>query len=207
MIFNLRKNSGPIFSFIILVSLGLLEEVCRAEPSSRPVFGKKGINSETELSNQSNYTFNSTIDEIMDDSNTFDPRSTWIMKSLTDITQPFWNPEDVDYKRNNRAVMKASTILGGKQASVLISGSELKGTFRDIKQGLNEFKAIFNYSIQSDGTHTYLSKDQKGDKLLELSMEINLSQGLDPNIKLGDHVRFRYDYVNKTPLLEFGLSF
>jgi hypothetical protein len=192
---------------LLAVVFSLLTERPALAQSSRPTFGRKQVNSGTDTSTQGNFTFNSTLDELIDDSSTYDPHTLWVMESMTDITQPFWDPYDVDYSRNNRAVTKVATIQGGRSLSALIKGSELKSTFDSLKRGLDDVKSVFNYSIQSDGKNTYLSKDKKGTKILELSMEFNLSQGMDPNIKIGDHVRFRYDYVNSRPLIEFGINF
>ncbi len=192
---------------LIIVSVFLCSKLSQAQPSGRPIFDKKNVNSSSNGSLQSSYNLNTTFDELIDDSNTYDPRTLWIMKSLTDITQPFWDPMDVDFKRNDRAVEKAFTMQSGRHLSMLVKGSELKSTFEYLKRSMQDVKSYFNYSIQSDGDKTYVSKDKKGKKLLELSMEFNISQGLDPNIKLGQHLRFRYDYVNKRPLLEFGANF
>ena len=174
---------------------------------TRPSFGKKNVTSGAGTSMQNNSNLNSTIDELTDDSGTLDPNTLWMMKGLTDVTQPFWDPYDVDYTRNDRAVQKAFTVQSGKYLSSVVKNSELKSTFVYLKQTLDDVKSIFRYSIQSDGTNTYISREQKGKKILELSMEFNLSQGLDPNVKLGENLRFRYDYVNKRPLFEFGFSF
>ena len=182
-----------------------------AQPAPQTPLGRKFVTSSgsSPINIGSSSSLSTTLDELIDSSKhkSYDQHSLWVMESMTDITQPFWNPYDVDYRRNNRAVNKVLTIQSGKAASELISGSELKPTFVYLKQQLSYFKSIFAYSLQNDGDGLSVSRKKKGMKLLELSMEFNLSQGLDPHLKIGDHIRFRYDYVNERPLLEFGINF
>jgi hypothetical protein len=52
-----------------------------------------------------------------------------------------------------------------------------------------------------------ISKTSKGTSLLELDLQFNASKGVDPQIKIGEFMRFRYDYVDKRPMLEYGLNF
>ncbi len=194
-----------LFSAILLAATNLC-----AQPSPRPALGKRTINSSSgSYMAGSSLDLNTTFDDLVENKGqkSYDPGTLWIMQGLKDITQPFWDPLDVDYERNDRAVEKAFTIQAGRAASQLVNNSELKPTFIYLKQQLSELKSIFNYSLQDSGNGLTVSNGKKGKKLLELSMEFNLSQGLDPNIRLGEHLRFRYDYVNRRPLLEYGINF
>lgn len=206
------------FSALIIIGLVFLfqlsfSDLVSAQGVPRPVPGKRFTDSpggRESISQNAAYGFDSTLDDLIDHSSTnsnYDSHTLWVLESLTDITQPFWDPYDVDYSRNHRAVAKALTVQGGTAASNLIKGSELKPTFMEIKRGFDEIKNFFKYSVQNSGNGLVVSKNSQGRKLLELNMEFNLSQGLDPQLHIGDNVRFRYDIVNSRPLLEYGMNF
>ena len=52
-----------------------------------------------------------------------------------------------------------------------------------------------------------LTRKRVGRKLLELNMEFNVKRGLDPQIRIGDTLRFRYDYLYDRTMLELGFNF
>jgi hypothetical protein len=204
-----------LFSLIIcLIDVSYIYAQSRRPPQFRnPGPNKRFVDSAgkaASIEQNAAYGFNSTLTDLIDQSAenvSYDKQTLWVLNSLTDITQPFWDPYDIDYTRNNRAVEKAITIQSTVEGSKLIRGSELHETFQEIKRSLSDIKRLFNYSIQDSGDSFTVSRTTKGSKLLEIKMEFNLSQGLDPQLHIGDAVKFRYDIINSRPMLEYGMNF
>ncbi|MBX7144415.1 MAG: hypothetical protein K1X79_08205 [Oligoflexia bacterium] len=156
------------------------------------------------------FSFASTFDKIFTTSastDLYDPITIQTLKTLRDEAIPRYNPEDVDAGLVRRVAEKALAIQSGRGFSRLVAGSELRGPYLGLMDELRAIQDIFRYSIQSTGEQVVLTRERKGKRLVELSLEFNLKQGVDPQIRFGDSVRFRYDYISKTPLLEYGFTF
>jgi hypothetical protein len=155
------------------------------------------------------FTLDSAFDILNDTTNTdlYDPITISTLRRLKEDAQPAWNPEDIDPDLTRRVVERAFAIQSGRNLSNLINRSELQTTYKSIKQGLKSVQDTFRYSVQNTGNGVEVSKQKQGRKILELNMEFNLKQGLDPQIKIGESVRFRYDYTSKRPVLEYGFRF
>jgi len=212
---SILSNNSHIKSGIILTALCLsilFTFSAEGQGIARPSPGKKLSDSGDKTTVDQNIAlgFDSSLTDLIEQSSSnsnYDPHTIWVLESLTDVTQPFWDPRDVDLTRNRRAVSKALTIQSSVAASSLVKGSELRPTFMSVKRGLDDVKKQFNYSLQDDGDFFAVSREKHGRKLLELNMEFNVSQGLDPQIRIGQSTRFRYDLVNSRPILEYGYNF
>lgn len=155
------------------------------------------------------FTVDSAFDILNDTASTdlYDPITISTLRRLKEDAQPAWDGDDIDPEKTRRVVERAFAIQSGRNLSSTIEKSELKPLYQDIKDGLKEVQDTFRYSVQSNGDSLAVSRKKKGEKLLELNVELSLKQGLDPQFKLGENVRFRYDYSNQRPLLEYGFKF
>ncbi|MEZ4754852.1 MAG: hypothetical protein R3A13_11195 [Bdellovibrionota bacterium] len=79
--------------------------------------------------------------------------------------------------------------------------------YHELKKSFSTFQNFFRYSLQNKGDQLTVSKKETGRKLLELSVELNLKKGIDPQIRIGENTRFRYDYYTKGAMLEYGFNF
>lgn len=155
------------------------------------------------------FTAESAFDILNDTASTdlYDPLTIQTLKRLKEDARPAWDGDDEDVDKTRRVVERALAIQSGRNISSTLEQSELRSTYRAIKQGLKNFQNNFRYSLQTTGKSMEVSKEKKGKKLLELNVELNLKQGLDPQLKMGEHLRFRYDYTSQRPLLEYGFRF
>ena len=156
------------------------------------------------------FQFRSEINKVVKqsaDTDLYDPLTIESLRRLRDDYQPRWDPDDIDPVRTRRAVTKAFSIQLARSISRLVKGSELRGTYHLIREKMKEFRNSFRYSIQDSGDTFSISKKKRGRKLLEFNVEINSRTLLDPQLVIGDRVRFRYDFVQKAPLIDFQFRF
>ncbi|MDC0357342.1 hypothetical protein OAO01_00870 [Oligoflexia bacterium] len=208
--YGARHSSYFTFTLAALIFTTSLLLPISAYSQKRPV--KKNLNDSFESVDASTYdfSFTSAFDSIIGsstDTDLYEPLTIGNLRRLKDRAQPAWNPDDIDPYRTRRVVEKAFAIQTGRNLNKLLIRSELRDVYREIKQGLVSFRNLFRYSLQTDGSSYQVSKKNVGKKLLELNLEFNAHQGVDPQIKIGELIRFRYDYVQKRPLLEYGFDF
>lgn len=156
------------------------------------------------------FSLSSALDKIIADSaNTdlYDPITIQSLRRLRDEAQPRYLLDDVDPELTRRVAEKALAIQSGRSLSSLLAGSELKSTYRQLLTSLDTLQNTFKYSLQDAGGDLKFSRVSKGKKLLELKLEFNLKQGVDPQVRLGNNFRLRYDYLDRTPMFEYGFSF
>ena len=139
--------------------------------------------------------------------NEYHPLTIKELKNLRENVEPFWSKEEADPERVDRATQKAFAIQGAHHFSYLIKTSDLRFVYRDIQDSMRSIKDFFKYSVQTDGDSMSLSREEKGEKILELDLEFNLKQGVDPQIRIGQHMRFRYDYTYDGTFLEYAVDF
>lgn len=171
---------------------------------------KKSLSIESSADDIYNFDLVSSFDDLLldsTDSNLYDPITISSLQRLKDDARSVWNPEDIDPTKSRKIVEKALAIQSGVTISKLIAKSELKNSFKEVKRGLDSFQQFFRYSLQTDGESLTVSKKNHGKKLLELNVEINAKNGLDPQIHIGESFRFRYDYISKQTLLEYATNF
>lgn len=156
------------------------------------------------------FSFDGQVDEIITtsaDTTLYDPLTIEHLKRLKEQAQPFWNPDDIDPEKTRRVVEKALALQTTTSVSRLVKKSELQDTYRHLYRSFKRFKDTFRYSLQSGSNGLSISNRPEGQNLVEFNMEFNAKHGLDPQLRIGDAVRFRYDYVERRPLLEYGFNF
>lgn len=151
-------------------------------------------------------TFNSILESSVD-SNLYDPLTIATLKRLREDAQPFYNPRDVDPDRTRRIGEKALAIQSGRSLAEVLDHSELQPVFFSIKQEMEGIKRLFGFSLQNVGHGYAVSRDPRGKKLVEFGIEFNLKRGIDPQIRLGEKFRLRYDFVDQRPIFEFATNF
>lgn len=203
-----RKKSLPHIKWCLLLIFQLLP-LLQLHGQFRPGgTNQKSLDLRPASSNP--YDFGSTVDEILQDASdtsSYDPLTVMQLRMLKEDAQPSWNPEDIDPYKTRRAVEKALAIELGSHLSRQLMKSELRDTYRNTLRAYKRLQDRFRYSLQSDGESMALSRKNEGRKLLELNVEFNLKRGVDPQIRIGDAVRFRYDYLYERTMLEFGFNF
>jgi len=176
----------------------------------------KKIYSSREASGSGTYdfSFQSSLDTFISenyDSSKYDPITISQMARLKQQAVPYWHPEnyndDYDVDITKRVTEKALVIQSAHHISGLLSHSELQQTFHAMQRWFKSVKDQFNYSVQTNGEGYNISRSVHGEKLLELDIEFNLKQGVDPQIRVGKYMRFRYDYTYNVTFLEYTLNF
>lgn len=156
-----------------------------------------------DLSNQINTLFDSSLDTDI-----YDPMTIESLRRQKDDVQPYWeNDQDYDPYESRKLVEKAAAIEFSNRFITLIKGSDLRPTFKAVKRQVNNFRETFKYSVQDSGEGYAVSKESKGEKLIELNLELDAKQGLDPQLRIGDNWRLRYDIFNDSSVLEFSKNY
>ncbi|MCO6430437.1 MAG: hypothetical protein J5J00_06200 [Deltaproteobacteria bacterium] len=176
-------------------------------PNKRDVF----ISSSRAMSSDHLLTSNTTFEDVVSfdiqDFHRYDRRSIKLFERLIEVSQPRWNPRDADPDQDERAAHRAFTVQAGRGASILVKGSELYPAFLSVKRGLDDIRDSVRFSVQADEASLVVSKERRGHKILEFNLEFNVSQGLDPRIRIGELVTFRYDLIDRMSILEYELDF
>lgn len=141
------------------------------------------------------------------DTDLYDPLTIANLRKLKEDAVPPWDPLDIDPERTRKVVEKAFAIQSARSLIKLINQSEIKPVYALFKNTVKNFSDLFRYSVQDRGDELTVSKSKQGDKLIELNLEFNLKQGVDPQINVGDSFRLRYDYTTKRSLFEYGVDF
>ena len=141
------------------------------------------------------------------DTSIYDPITLATLRRLRDEAQPINNSDDIDPGRTRNVAEKAFAIQAGRSFTDLMNGSELRDSFRSFQRSLSDIQDIFRYSLLRDDQGVSLSRSKNGQKLIELNLEISAKQGFDPQIRMGENLRVRYDYTSQVPLLEYGFRF
>ena len=170
----------------------------------------KSLGAFDDHANAYDFTFSSEIDKLLSnsaDTNLYDPLTLMQLRVLREDAQPSYEPFDANPYETRRVVEKALAIQSTTTLVPVIKKSELGDTFRAIERSFKAFTDRFRYSLQDSPNGWTVSRENKGEKLFELNLRVNLSQGLDPQIRFGDNLRLRYDWMEKQSLLECGFEF
>ncbi len=154
--------------------------------------------------------FDTTFSSMMTDGSNnkaFDPLVIKQLRLLQEDAAPRWDPDDYDEEIRERASQKGFVIETVRNLDAVVKNSELKFFYSGLKRDFKAIRNYFAYSLQTDGEEYSVSRERQGKKLLELNMEFNLKQGIDPQIRIGESYRIRYDYTYRSTMLEYVLDF
>ncbi|MCB0332555.1 MAG: hypothetical protein KDD55_03585 [Bdellovibrionales bacterium] len=201
-----------VFFVSCLLLLLTVSQHAHALPGKRQSPGKALYSSDlSDSNNVYSFDLNSSLDSLLitgSDTNLYDPLTIKTLTRLKEQSFPYWSGDsEPDPGRTRRIVEKAFTLESFRNLSQTIQKSELKDFYFALKQGLNTIRETFRFSLQRSGSEVFVSRQTKGEKLLELNVEFNASKGIDPQLAFGDHLRFRYDYIRQRPMLEVGFDF
>ncbi len=165
---------------------------------------------ESSSSEPSRFSLAPQFSDIFDssiDSDLYDPRGLAHLRYLKDQAQPWWDPDGIDPDETREVVQRVLVIRSAQSVVPVIKRSDLKETYRDMKQAYRSVTDTFRYSVQDQGNSILISKEHQGEKLIELNLELDVNTGFDPALNIGDDLRLRYDWLKATPLLEFEINF
>lgn len=206
----------------IAITLVLLQQVlaitclfttCHAEPGRRPI--KKKMNTHFDILQNADspiydFRLGASIDKMLSqgsDTDLYDPMTIENLKRLKEEAQPQLNPDDIDPLRTRTVVEQALALQSGQSVINLIKTSDLRETYLAIKRGFLNFQDAVRYKVQRDSSGFQVSREKKGKSLIEFNVEFNAHTVLDPQLRIGEVVRFRYDYGDKAPVLEYHYQF
>ncbi|MCB0353850.1 MAG: hypothetical protein KDD64_10010 [Bdellovibrionales bacterium] len=146
--------------------------------------------------------FNSSSSETL-----YDELTLQQLRLLKERALPIWKSDDADPVRMQRVTEKALSMRLLESVSNQLMESDLRDSFEALRSYFRSLNDFLRYSVQSDGDSLSVTSKNRGKKWIEFRPEINLRQGIDPQIRIGERLRFRYDYLDKRPYLEFSLDF
>lgn len=137
----------------------------------------------------------------------YDPITVSTLRRLKDEAQPPLEPSYVDETRTQKVVEKALAMQSVRNLSRTLQRSDLRDVYREVREAFRDLQDFFRFSVKDDGESLVMDQDSKGEKLLELSLELNAKQGFDPELRFSESVRLRYDFQEGRPMLEYGVDF
>ncbi|RMG39705.1 MAG: hypothetical protein D6719_12690 [Candidatus Dadabacteria bacterium] len=211
----LKRITALVLTTLLLLSLFCTAGEVYAKPRKKirkPSRISKNLGQEARSLDLNIYDFTlaETVTNIIEDSaNTdlYDQLTLNNLQRLKEEAQPPWNPADIDPYKTRQVVEKALAIQSGRSIIKLLNQSELRSSYLAFKRYLNSIRKALSFSLQDSGDRYLISREKKGKQLIELNMEFNLRNGLDPQLNLGNSLRFRYNYLEKRPVLELGFDF
>lgn len=202
--YSFHTTGLPILSIILLCLISAPSANCQD-------INKRGLGSASASSISGyNPNFTSTLGTFIredGDQKSYHPLTIRELRLLQENSQPYWGNEEAEKERVERATQKAFAIQSAHHLSFVLKDSELRHVYRDIQDSLKSIRNYFKYSLQSDGSTMKLSRTVEGQKILELNLEFNLKQGVDPQLRIGEYMRLRYDYAYDGTFLEYAVDF
>lgn len=198
-----------LFGCIRLTGVIACPPLASAAPPRKVIIDRSIRSSAVADSSTYDFGFGKALDIFSSSTDTslYDPLTIATLKQLQEDSKPQMGPDDIDVSKTRRVVEKAFAIQSGRSFSQLMNGSELRSMYRDMLHGIEKVQNLFRYSLQRDSQGLVLSRENKGKKLLEFKLEMSLKQGFDPQVHLSENFRFRYDYTEKRPMIEYGFRF
>jgi hypothetical protein len=192
------------FFFCLLVALWVHQ--AHAQANERALITRM----ETSRGGVYEFSLNQELDTLLEhsaDTDLYDPLTIARLRELQEDAEPPWKPDDVDPYKTRRVVEKAFAIQSARTISRVLQKSELAPAYRAFLRGVKSVQDFCRYSVQDTGEDITVAKETRGDKLLEFNMQFNLKQGVDPQIRVGDSFRLRWDYSASRTLFEYSLDF
>lgn len=199
----------PILIFIELSFLEGISSEARAQNRDGPLITNTRSLSSDE-STTYDFSFGEELNRILATSaegDIFDPLTLMNLQLMKEEAQPSWSREDVDAEKLRVVVQKTFAIQTARYTLPVIKDSELGTYYKSIERSIKSFTDLFNYSLQQSGSGLKVAKEKRGRKLAEFRLSLSPRSGLDPQIRIGDNSRLRYDWVAKRSMLEFGFTF
>lgn len=193
----------------LIVALIVFPYVVQADPLPRLPQGKNLQVSGAD-SHLYDFSLSSTFDRILGETAStelYDPFTIATLKRMQAEAAPTWDPAGIDPDLTRHVAERAFAIQAGRSFVTTLKKSDLRETYRDVVSGFTAFQDAVRFSVRNQGSGYSLSSKGPGKKLLEFNVEFNLRQGLDPQIRIGSNMRFRYDHAAKAPVLEYGFTF
>jgi hypothetical protein len=190
--------------------LALLGELCGAAAAGQA--NQKALITRMETSRGSVYEFslNQEIDTLLEhsaDTDLYDPITIAHLRAMQEDAEPPWKPDDADPYKTRHVVEKAFAIQSARTISRVLQKSELAPAYHAFLRGVKHVQDFCRYSVQDTGQEITVAKETRGAKLLEFNVQFSLKQGMDPQVRIGDSFRVRWDYTSNQTLLEYSLDF
>jgi len=204
-----RRCTLPLLLCLSLVSVLVLGAVAHADDISRAPVGKS-LQTGPSLDTTYQLKLGSTLDRMLSETSTsdiHDPLTISSLKRLKEQALPSWNPNDIDPERTRGVAERALAIQTGRTINELLMNSELRSTYQAVRRAFTDLQDTFRYSVQQGDKGFKVSQGPKKSKLIEFNLEVNPKEGLDPQLRIGEHTRFRYDLSSQAPMLEYGFNF
>lgn len=180
-----------------------------AQPAS-PSPQSKNLRSAVPSTNAYDYSLGSTFDRILNQTAStelYDSFTIATLKRMQAEADPDWDPAGLDAELTRQVAERAFSIQAGRSLVNIVRKSDLRDLYREVIRNFSAVQDALRLTVRNNGGSFSFKKRGAGKKILELGVEFNLRRGLDPQLKIGNTMRFRYDYDASMPLLEYGFSF
>lgn len=164
----------------------------------------------SETSRTYDFNLGSTFDKILSETastDLYDSFTVMTLKRMQAEAQPAWDPAGIDPDLTRQVAERAFSIQAGRTIVATLKKSDLRETYRDVISCFTTIQEALRLTLKDTGSSWSMSKKAPGKKLIEFKVEFNMRHGLDPQLNMGETMRFRYDTASRGPLLEYGFAF
>lgn len=140
------------------------------------------------------------------DTNLFDPFTVAELERAASEASPRYDGWD-DADKLRQVTERAFGLTAAQNIVRALETSDLRPTYLALKDSMRTVQRSVNYSVQTNGDEIAVGRAVKGRKLVELEIEFNARRLIDPHIKIGKHLRVRYDPDNSGPMLEYEIRY
>jgi hypothetical protein len=191
----------------------LVGQTPRNRPRSPRPPGKSlsrgGSSSSVQAEDPFRFDLDSAVEVLSDSTeiDLYDPLTLATLKRLKADATPPYDPYDIDPVRTRHVVEKALAIQAGKTMANLLRTSDLRDFHRLVLKNLDFLQGLLTFSVSRghDGLNAGHTPD--GESLFAFNLRMSVRDGFDPQIRLSDSLRFRYDLGERQTLLEYGIGF
>ena len=207
----MQRISTEVVFALLIGALVALTSVSDLSAQARRPFKGRSVKTPVDLSL---YDFNlgTEVNKIFTtgaDTDLDDPLTIANLRQLKEAAQPSSGLfiEDIDPYEARRVVEKAFAMQSTRSVLRQVNESELRSTYVLLKQEMDQLLSWLRYSVQDDGESLSFQKENRGEKLLELSFQFSIGRGADPQVRFGDNFRLRYNYMENAPTFEYFVDF
>lgn len=137
----------------------------------------------------------------------YDPLTLSTLKRLKEDATPPYDPHDIDPVRTRHVVEKALAIQAGRTMANLLRSSDFRDFHRLVLKNLDFLHGLLTLSVSRGHDGLNAGRTPDGESLFAFNLRMSVRDGFDPQIRLSDSLRFRYDLGERQTLLEYGIGF
>lgn len=192
----------------VISGLNLLLAEAKAERNKNP----RSPNTRALIDNSDSYDYSASdalggIIENSANTDLYDPITLGELRILKERAQPSTSKDDIDPDEIRYIGEKALAIQSSTTLLPLIRNSEIGFALSSLESGYLYISQFFRVKLNHTGERLIISREDDSLTLIELNIKMSISNGLDPQLRLSENIRMRYDWKKAIGFIEYAEDF